>query len=163
VTLLFQSNDRRFAVELAQSRMAELRRHCKRAGLNETGGILAGRYSTDGESAVVTQIGAPPNDSRAGTTWFERGSEGLRAWLRALWRDRTRTYYLGEWHFHPGGAAKPSHHDFEQMRVISTSPAYRCPEPILAIVGGDAMDNWELALFVVTCDEQVRLLRKSPR
>ncbi|HKH36596.1 MAG TPA: Mov34/MPN/PAD-1 family protein [Rubrobacter sp.] len=65
----------------------------------------------------------------------------MQRWLDGLWRRRKRRYYLGEWHFHPGGAAEPSPTDTEQMAKIMHSASYKCPEPVPLLVGCPAGDH----------------------
>ena len=92
--------------------------------------------------AVVTGVSGAPSDSSAGTIWFHRGTAGLQKWLFRLWQGKHH-YYLGEWHFHPNGLAYPSHVDIDQMHTIATAESYRCPEPILLLIGGDPQERWE--------------------
>jgi hypothetical protein len=66
--------------------------------------------------------------------------------LEKLWPKKD--YYLGEWHFHPHAAAEPSGTDIGQMIEISTSTKYRCPEPLLLILGGDPNGSWHIRVFV---------------
>lgn len=65
----------------------------------------------------------------------------MQGCLDELWRRSKRRYYLGEWHFHPGGAAEPGPTDTEQMAKIMQSASYKCPEPVLLLVGGPAGDH----------------------
>ncbi|MEW5993083.1 MAG: Mov34/MPN/PAD-1 family protein [Candidatus Zixiibacteriota bacterium] len=109
---------------------------CSRRGTVETGGILAGRYDAQLRIANVAIATAPPPDSRSGHAWFRRGTAGLQSLLEQLWR--TGDYYLGEWHYHPGGAPTPSRQDIDQMRAIASDRRYACPEPVLVICGGSA-------------------------
>lgn len=147
--LVFRSQDGGLAVEVGRSRTKQLRRACARAGLRETGGVLVGLYAADGECAYVTHIGLPPPDSEAGPTWFRRGTRGLREWLQERWGDRQRTYYLGEWHYHPMASPEASNEDEKQMLRISKDRKIRCPEPILLIVGGDSRSSWPSNAYVV--------------
>lgn len=143
----FHSSNERFAVTLAASALARVLDACRLAGMDETGGILVGRYTDGLNCAIVTAVSDVPGDSRSGPTWFYRGVLGLQRWLGQLWRNE-RQYYLGEWHFHPYAKPKPSPDDVEQMTVIAASPAYRCPEPVLLIVGGDPAGAWSMRAFV---------------
>jgi integrative and conjugative element protein (TIGR02256 family) len=126
--------------------MAQLLAHCRDAAKNETGGVFIGRYSRDLSMAFVTEVVFAPIDSKQGPTWFERGVEGLTQKLRLSWRS-TGTFYLGEWHFHPGAAPNPSSVDSSQMAAIAKSPLYTCPEPILMIIGGSDR-QWSVAVYV---------------
>lgn len=71
----------------------------------------------------------------------------LKNWLDSLWH-RGAAFYLGEWHFHPYASARPSGTDQQQMRDIARSDRYRCPEPVLVIVGGDPSAAYELSVSV---------------
>lgn len=146
MTLMYRSDDGRFAIRLGPAVVEQLSRMCLAAGSNETGGILVGCYSRNLAVAEVTAVSGPPTDSRAGRTWFERGVRGVGDWLVRLWRQKR--YYLGEWHFHPSAAPDPSGTDVEQMRKIASSDGYQCPEPLLVIVGGDGTEGFRYRTFV---------------
>ncbi len=109
---------------------------CQKANSKETGGILIGTYSEDHTTAIITKVIGPPVDSECGPTWFSRGTEGLQDKLDKAWFYE-RTYYLGEWHYHPKDSPQPSIVDIKQMQGIATDVKYNCPEPILIIVNGD--------------------------
>ena len=55
---------------------------------------------------------------------------------------------LGEWHFHPGARPVPSDTDLRQIREISESPDYSCPEALLVIIGGDPARAWEVGVYM---------------
>lgn len=155
--MLFRSDDARFTVVIPRPCVRELLARCENAGRNETGGILAGSYSDDHECATVTAIGPAPTDSEWGTTWFRRGVRGVAQWLSALWRGTTRTYYVGEWHFHPFASPRASAEDVRQLRDIARDRVYRCPEPILLIVGGNPKAEWQIAAYVATPSDVISL------
>ncbi len=100
----------------------------------ETGGILIGRYSLDLSLAIIARATDPPRDSRAGATWFERGTADIEKLLNDAWTKNF--HYLGEWHSHPGGSPIASSNDEEQMRRIASDELVRCSTPVLLIVGG---------------------------
>lgn len=124
-----------FAVEFPSSVLTTLDRYCGEAGTVETGGILIGRHSSDLSVALVREATPPPSDSRRGRSWFVRGVRGLREMLRDNWQRKERTFYLGEWHFHPASRVEPSHDDFAQMVQIAQAREYDCREPLLLILG----------------------------
>lgn len=124
-----------FAVELQAAVLNALDRYCRDGGSSETGGILVGRYSADLSLAIVHEATPPPPDSRRGRSWFVRGMSGLRDMLRKRWRAKERTFYIGEWHFHPVDHIEPSGDDFAQMLEISHAEEYHCREPLLLILG----------------------------
>ena len=115
-----------------------------------------GRYNEELDMATVTRVCGPPPDSRRGRSTFVRGTGGLQQLIEGLWR--VNQYYLGEWHFHPGGTARPSSVDVRQMKRISESDEYNCPEPILIVVGGMPPDEWEMVAYVFPRNcESIRL------
>jgi hypothetical protein len=102
---------------------------------------LIGRYSDDLSVAIVNEATAPPSDSRRGRSWFVRGVNGLRDMLGRRWQAKARTYYLGEWHFHPTEHIEPSAEDFAQMVQISQTKGYDCKEPLLIIMGASELGS----------------------
>lgn len=146
------STDRRFGLSLGQAQVRTLLRFTRSAGAKETGGVLVGRYNDRFNRAEVRTVSSPPRDSKAGWCHFERGSAGLEVWLLKLWRARARTYYLGEWHFHPYASAEASAHDRAQMRAIAADTRYACPEPVLLILGGNPRGAWNALAYVFPRD-----------
>lgn len=157
-TLRFRSEDGRYAVELRKSSALALSRLGLAAGSRETGGILGGYYSADGRTALVTEVAPPPADSRAGQLFFDRGTEGLTAWLDRLWLAEPRQYYLGEWHVHLAAAAHPSGQDDHQMRTIGGNPIFCCPTPIMLIVATRVKPLPALGAFVYVSGHCLALL-----
>jgi integrative and conjugative element protein (TIGR02256 family) len=133
--LEWMTEDRRFTVYFKDSLLNKILNHCERASGLETGGILVGYYSNS-LVAHITQLSGPPLGSAASPFSFSRGIVGLQPWLNKLWYSRPKIYYLGEWHYHPGSSPQPSNQDATEMALISLAPRYRCPEPLLFIVGG---------------------------
>ncbi|MBT8470688.1 MAG: Mov34/MPN/PAD-1 family protein [Gemmatimonadetes bacterium] len=124
-----------YALRLTAASWQQMDRECGRAEALETGGILVGHYTTDESTAVVAEALPPPKDSTRGRSWFRRGVAGLRGLLAKRWESQVRTYYVGEWHYHPASIVEPSGDDLVQMYGISADPRYRCREPIMLIVG----------------------------
>ena len=155
--LEFASADRRFGLRLPAGLLDEILGYCRAAIGVETGGILIGRYDTAHDCALVTQVTGPPADSRASRSSFTRGVRGLRRLVLRVWRDRGE-YYVGEWHFHPGGSPNPSGIDRAQMRAFAENPAHRCPEPILVIVGGDPATDCRISASVTALGEMIPML-----
>lgn len=143
--MIYSSADKNFTVSISKNLVEKIRVTIKSANGMETGGILIGQYSPDQSTAIVNHITGPPKDSKAGPTWFVRGINGLEALLKKFWTKNE--YYLGEWHYHPNASASPSMQDIRQMKEISRSPHYQCPEPVLLIIGGD-YDYFEIKIFV---------------
>jgi integrative and conjugative element protein (TIGR02256 family) len=129
------SADGRFNLELPGRIIDEMLELCGRSFPLETGGILVGFYSDDSRFAHVTNLVPAPIDSVSNRFSFQRGVRGVQKFLNQMWLRRR--YYLGEWHFHPGGSASPSGMDSDQMKSIAYAGSYHCPEPVLLILGGD--------------------------
>ena len=125
-----------------------IRNECAKSEKNETGGIVIGHYSEDNQTAIVCEAAPPTVDSRCGMNWFWRGINGLRSLLIDRWNQNQRTYYLGEWHYHPAKIVEPSITDIKQMIDISQSKCYQCKEPILIIVGRECNKKTPVRAFV---------------
>jgi integrative and conjugative element protein (TIGR02256 family) len=158
--LNFRSSDGRFGLRVEPPQVARLLSLCAASEGRETGGVLVGRYASKHDLALVSSVVGPPADSRGGRTWFHRGVHELQSLLDRIWRGR-REYYLGEWHFHPGAAPEPSSTDFATMSSISLSTEWRCPEPVLLIIGGDPSAEWCASAMVTTRAGQRILLLPS--
>lgn len=128
------TKDRCYGIFIEQFAWEQISKACIRAEKNETGGILIGYYANGQQTAIITQI-STPSDSKSGRHWFKRGVSGLASLLRKSWQDPQKTYYLGEWHYHPVSVIQPSDEDFQQMITISQSPNFQCKEPIMIIIG----------------------------
>ncbi|WP_420714962.1 Mov34/MPN/PAD-1 family protein [Corallococcus sp. bb12-1] len=144
----FRSEDACFQAHLTGDVLRKLLELCRASERHETGGILVGRYSEALDCAQVRRVSDPPSDSARGRTWFERGTQGLQAWIDRCWSS-DRDHYLGEWHFHPFAAPTPSGPDIRQLKAIAHAPGYGCPEPLLLIVGGDPAGAWSISVHVV--------------
>ena len=146
--LEFRSADARFRVHVPGATVQRLLHLCRTSGSLETGGILVGGYSATLDCARVGAASGPPRDSVRRSSSFQRGTKGLQVWLERRWATR-RDHYLGEWHFHPHAAPVPSGTDIQQLRAIARTSEYRCPEPLLLIVGGDPAGKWLIGAHVV--------------
>lgn len=144
--LMFSCLSVDYVVNLSSSSLQKMIDECIKAGEHETGGILIGSYSADGSTAFIVEATARPDDSLAGRTTFQRGIKGLKPLLDFRWK--TGKYYVGEWHFHPGGSPEPSPEDFVSMKNISSNPNYQCPEPVMIILGGDPSGLYSLSANV---------------
>ena len=124
-----------FAVQLTDASWKQMEHECARAGTVETGGILVGHYTADASTAIITDALPPTPDSWRSARCFHRGVSGLRDLLATRWREKRRTYYVGEWHYHPASIVEPSSADLRQMDCINSDPRYKCKEPIMLIIG----------------------------
>jgi hypothetical protein len=155
----FLSADETVAVSIGDEAWTSIVERCTSAGRRETGGVLIGRYTEWRDRAIVIEATGPPRDSRFGPFAFWRGLRGLRRLLKVRWTE-SRTYYLGEWHFHPFMSPDPSAIDLNQMRVFAADPDYRCPKPVLLVIGGDPTIDPKVTVSVVDAGDSV--LRLAP-
>jgi hypothetical protein len=157
----YWSADRRYGLRLPEAELARMLVLSRKAKRQETGGILVGSYSERLDCAIVRTASRAPRDSRSGGSWFHRGVRGLQRWLNGLWKSKT--YYLGEWHFHPFAAPTPSETDVAEMGQMAENPSYHCPEPVLVILGGDPGGDWQLRAFVFLGGRQLVELHEAAK
>jgi integrative and conjugative element protein (TIGR02256 family) len=100
----------------------------------ETGGALFG-WSDDVGVVVACAFGPGPAAIRTRSTLLaDRDyTEASIKTVHAASEGRYR--FLGSWHSHPGGAARPSPTDTLTASAIADDPAVRLPSPTLVIVG----------------------------
>lgn len=158
----YSSDDGRFQVILPSSVENKIIAFCRGARGRETGGVLVGNYTPDRATAILTAATSPPRDSKAGRTWFHRGVVGLQRFLAKLWSKPSREYYIGEWHHHPSIVVAPSGDDVRQMEMISADENYRCPEPVLVIVGISRNKEWNAKVFVFPITGEPAELKEFP-
>lgn len=121
---------------MAASAVAVVRTESARYPGLETGGMLLGYWQDN--DVVVTSASAPGPAAQRGRAWFRPDQEWQTEHLARVYAASGRTItYLGDWHIHPGGSAKPSRTDRKTMRAIRREPAARQPRPIMAIVAPD--------------------------
>lgn len=143
----FLSNDSKYGLIIEYKFLQQMLLICEAAEDLEVGGIVIGTYDAEHRYALVKSVLEPPRDSLHSKRWFKRGIAGLQTLLNKYWYKK-QFYYLGEWHFHPNASAGASTIDIEQMRTISQSTTYNCPEPILIILGGNPRGTWEIRSYV---------------
>jgi integrative and conjugative element protein (TIGR02256 family) len=108
----------------------------------EAGGVLAGYWSTKHVEAIVTHvIDAGPHaehrkDGMAPDTHYQE-SELDRVFAET---DHV-SYYLGDWHSHPGMGAVPSPIDRRTLRRIALHHDALAPRPLMLILD-NAEDEW---------------------
>lgn len=153
---------RRYALQVTVLSWQQIDHESCRSGAIETGGILVGYYTSDNSTAVVTEALPPPKDSVGGWNWFHRGISGLRGLLVKRWKQQVRTYYIGEWHYHPASILDPSGDDLVQMYGISADYRYQCRQPVMIIAGqARRSDKRPIRAFVFPQGEQYIEFKES--
>ncbi len=146
-SLEFISSDNKFGLRIEKKEVLKILKICRNAGKREVGGILIGIYDSAHQFALVKNVSDAPLDSQRSQNSFYRGVKGIQNLLDQFWYKK-QYFYLGEWHFHPYASAHASLLDIEQMKKISVSEKYNCPESILLICGGNVDDDWDMAAYV---------------
>lgn len=144
--LHFSSDDNRFQLLIDTNNLSRILEICKKSDKLETGGVLLGYYTENCKQAIITRIIDAPKDSFRSKYLFVRGIKDLISILDRMWLKNN--YYLGEWHYHPLSASKPSSDDIDQMTGFANTEKLHCPEPILLIIGGNPEKKWNASAFV---------------
>ncbi|MEJ7569163.1 MAG: Mov34/MPN/PAD-1 family protein [Gaiellaceae bacterium] len=112
----------------------------------ETGGMLVG-YLADGAAVVTALIGAGQGAVR-GLGLFEPDGTWQQAELARLYQASAWVEtYLGDWHSHPSGLARPSGQDKSTARRIARYKEARIKHPITVIVASTRAEQWLIAGF----------------
>jgi integrative and conjugative element protein (TIGR02256 family) len=161
--IAFSSSNHRFRVEIEWVQVQHLFNVCATSYPYETGGILVGFYNESLDCAIITKAFLEPIDSQKNKIRFVRGIHGLQKKLNDLWVKR-QAYYIGEWHFHPGGQSVPSKTDRKQMFEFASSKKINCPEPILFIISGkNNSDDFHYNSYVFANKKMISLTRENER
>lgn len=117
--------------------LQQLRQLRRRGFPNETGGVLLGYYDFNIKAVVLVKGLPAPPDSKANSTSFERGIEGLAEAVKdAAERTAGIVRYIGEWHSHPPEhSALPSRDDLVQLIHLTLGMADDGLPAVQLIVG----------------------------
>lgn len=153
----YTNGNNKITIFFAEDLLSEVKELCKEKGNFETGGILVGMYDLDLQSAIITKVLGPPSDSKYGRTTFVRGTKGVKKTLDSLWKEGQ--YYLGEWHFHPNALPIASLQDISQMNKIAKNVVYKCPEPLMLIIGQDYKEFLETFYISVDGNDLIEFIK----
>ncbi|MCT9113004.1 Mov34/MPN/PAD-1 family protein [Streptomyces mirabilis] len=123
---------------------AEARRGARIRGPRvETGGMLLGAIDDATRILWIDEATGPPPDSLLSEHHFEHGTTGIREHLAAR-RTATQatTRFLGMWHTHPHGPARPSPTDLAAMGTL-TLPLEDTPPRALVLIAGGPTPIWK--------------------
>lgn len=127
--------------------VAEMEREARACEPEETGGVLLGYRGHDDPLSVrvVQQVGPGPGAVHAPRR-FEPDGEWQDARIAEAYERSGRVVtYLGDWHSHPGGSARPSRTDRRTARRIAHTRAARTRRPLMLILWGGSGD-WCVAV-----------------
>jgi integrative and conjugative element protein (TIGR02256 family) len=137
-------------VWLPQDVLTTLKRFVAEALPNETGGTLVGHYTYNGRIAWIEQGLGVRRGAQASRTSFYRPADVIDGQLAEIYRASSAcTYYLGEWHSHPGSTTGPSPTDLHTMHDLACSPLVATDTPILLILEGHVGTSPTLCCRVV--------------
>jgi integrative and conjugative element protein (TIGR02256 family) len=120
---------------MPRSILAEIEKLASLSYPMETGGMLLG-YVSDNGDVVVTAIIGPGPAAKHSRYAFEPDADYQQAELEAHYSTTEgRESYLGDWHTHPHGPCIPSRTDKRTLAHIALTPSSRIQHPIMAIAG----------------------------
>lgn len=141
--------ERQCFLAVPASAMRDLRRRARQALPNETGGTLVGRYSKNLRVACVERVIGVRAGGRQGRSWFYRPPDSIDGQLAEIFaKSGGRTYYLGEWHSHPGARPQPSPTDLNTLIGLARSRSVATDTPILIVAGGNLARSGSIACFI---------------
>lgn len=110
----------------------QIEREASRRRFVETGGPLFGFEADD--DLVVIGAGGPGPNARHRPRSFRPDREAVDRGIARVQEASERRYrFLGSWHTHPFGRARPSGTDLVAVRDISMEPEVLLPRPLVII------------------------------
>ena len=147
--LQWRSDCGRYTVHLDAQLLSKISEVAHEHLPNEVGSSLSGYYTEDGFDAFVLDTAPVPPDSSGSKTAFERGVEGLKIFFSSFSVSRgPRQHYVGEWHSHPTGGARPSPTDIKSGMEIAYDENVPCKEVISLILGNVSSSTPDLSVSV---------------
>lgn len=98
----------------------------------ETGGPLFG-YEASGGLVVVRALGPGPNAKHRRTRLIPDSGDVQEAIDAVFQESEGKLLYLGDWHTHPWGDARPSGVDVRGATAIADDPAVGVERPLVVI------------------------------
>lgn len=111
-----------WSVRLSAGALASMRQLLAAHGRKETGGLLIGYVNAKREIVYITHALDPSRDSLGTEDFFVRGSQGYPQAVKEI-ESKTGGLlgYVGDWHTHPDGPARPSALDHKALAAIDRS------------------------------------------
>lgn len=108
----------------------------------ETGGVLLGHRAT--ATFHVTVAGGPGPWAVRRPNYFLRDLDHARTLAAAAW-ETDRSQWIGEWHTHPRGPARPSPLDLRTYRRLLTDPELGFDAFLSLVVTPAGLTAWAVA------------------
>ena len=134
-------------VRIAPAAVAEMRAETRRGARVrgdrvETGGSLLGAFDDAVGVVWIDEATEPPPDSLLSEVHFEHGIDGVEERIAARREATARvTTFIGMWHSHPYGEARPSETDEQGMRDL-VLPVESSPSRALLLIVGGSAERW---------------------
>ena len=130
----------------------------ERTAEHETGGLLFGELDETLGIVWVTNVSGPPRDSTFSPEGFVCGTHGTREFCEDYGaRTHGIVRYIGTWHSHPVGTARPSLTDYGGIAEIFTAAPGDGAHQLMAIVGHAARAQPELGAYTFEKQELAAL------
>ncbi len=144
---VMRSEGAEYEVRVSPLAAAEMRGEARkgrrtRTARVETGGALLGAFDSAANILWVDEATSPPPDSVMSEIYFRHGSEGVADQISARVDATARvTSFVGMWHTHPYGQARPSDLDNKGIRQLVAPLPDTPPRASMLILGG--YSRWE--------------------
>ena len=146
---------------LADTVMDRLTENADRKTPLETGGVLLGYGVNDDDVVVVDMIGPGPGATHRPNR-FEPDTRWQRNQIAEAYERSGRVHrYLGDWHSHPGGSARPSRRDERTARRIARHRPTQARRPVMVILSGRD-DYWRPTGYRLLRGKLVEMKLKIP-
>jgi integrative and conjugative element protein (TIGR02256 family) len=114
---------------------------------HETGGILLGYEVPADHAVVITHLIGPGPESKSSRSHFVPDGKWQEGEVARIYEASGRhTTYLGDWHSHPDGIARPSKKDERTARDIAKTLEARIRNPLMLIAASDK-ESWRIAAY----------------
>jgi len=107
---------------------------------NETGGMLLGYTSQEGDLVLSNIIGPGPKAVHLNNYFLPDGDYQQKKLTNLFNKSGGAVSYLGDWHSHPFNNSYVSQLDFKTLKEIAFCPTSGTQNPIILILGTDPLD-----------------------
>ena len=138
---------------IADSHYDRMRVDAKKYYPLETGGVLVGYVTKDGEYVVTEVILGGPKAERRPLS-FMADTKWQREQCDAIW-DKTHgtEQYIGDWHTHPDNTVFLSTRDVACLKVIADEPTC-LDNPLMVVFGGPGFSRTGIYNYPETWPQQ---------
>jgi len=144
--------------------LGQLLGEARRWPVRETGGALLGWR--DNHDAVIAAVLGPGPEAQHGFSSFEPDGPWQNREGHRIYHESGRTIaYLGDWHTHPRGSARPSRRDLQTAQETAADEKFRAPDPLYGIASKPwrsiKRESWALMLYELVDGDLVEINYKT--